>query len=486
VVVALEGNPTNMDPRFATDAYSTRILSCLFSCLVRLDKSGGLVCDLAESWETLDDRTYVFRLRPGVRFHDQSPLTSTDVKYTFDFLRDPENGSPAAGSLAFLETVEAPDPLTVVFRLREPFAPFLLKLARGVVPAHLAEDREAFLAHPVGSGPFAFEQFRPGEFVRLARWDGYFGDRGEPAPADRVRGALFRVIANQTTRMLAAERGDVDLVQNAIPPYALKFFGRMPQIRVQQEPGVNYQYIGFNLEDPIVGNLQVRRAIAHALDRERIIRFIWKGQARPATGLIAPSIWAYEPEVTTYAYDPDRARELLDRAGFPDPDGDGPRMRFVLSYKTSTDKLRNEIAEVFVEQLRQVGIGVEKRSYEWGTFFSDIKSGNFQMYSLSWVGITDPDILYYIFHSDSMPPRGANRGRYSNPEVDRLLELSRVTLDQHERAGIFSRIQKILAEDCVYVSLWYTDNVVVQKKSLSPFVIYPGGEYLSLAEMRIR
>ena len=186
----------------------------------------------------------------------------------------------------------------------------------------------------------------------------------------------------------------------------------------------------------------------------------------------------------TYPYDPDRARRLLDEAGYPDPDGPGPAVRFRLSYKTSTDKTANEVARVIAEQLGRVGIGVEVRSFEWGTFFSDVKRGDFQLMSLRWIGLRDPDVFHYLFHSESVPPAGANRGRYRNPRVDAWIDESRRTPDRDRRRALYARIQEAVARDCVYASLWWLDNVVVLRRGFTGFVPLPGGEYTSLALVR--
>lgn len=475
-VVGLEGSPTNLDPRYATDAYSHRIRPLLFDSLIDVEPDGTFTGRLATSWRTEDGLTYVFTLREGVRFHDGTRLTSRDVKYTFDFLRDSANKCPAASSLAPIVSVEAPDDLTVVFRLREVFVPILFKLVKGIVPAHLG-DREDFASVLIGSGPYRMVSLARGERLALEANSDYH------AGAPLIRKLRFEVTRNDTTRMLRLQNGDLQLVQNAVPPYAVKFLDEDPGLQVMRAPGINYAYLGFNLKDPrgITDKVKVRRALACAVDRDRIVRALLKGQARTATGLLAPSNWAYCPDVRLYPFDVARAKRLLDEAGFPDGDGDGPGTRFTLSYKTSTNKLRNRIAEVMAVQLAQVGVGLEKRSYEWGTFFEDIKKGNFQTYTLSWVGVTDPDIFHYIFHTENQPPRGANRGRYENPVMDRLLEQSRREIDPVARKELFGRIQQILAEDCVYVSLWWADNVVVADRGLSGFRIYPGGEYISLA-----
>jgi peptide/nickel transport system substrate-binding protein len=189
--------------------------------------------------------------------------------------------------------------------------------------------------------------------------------------------------------------------------------------------------------------------------------------------MLSPFNWAYEAMVKTYQYDPKIAKKLLDKAGYPDPDGDGPEPRFTLSYKTSQNELRKLIAEVFQEQLREIGIKIIIKSYEWGTFFSDIKSGNFQIYSLTWVGINDPDIFHYTFHSESYPPKGANRGKYSNKDIDELIDKGRKKINIEARKKIYSLIQKKLSKEIPYVSLWFATNIAVMSKEVQGFQLYP-------------
>ncbi len=475
--VGIEGTPATLDPRYATDAHGVRIVPLLFNGLLRQDASGRFHPDLAERWEQPDPLTHVLTLRTGVRFHDGSTLGSRDVVATYRYLRDPQNGCPASGSLGMLAEVLAPDALTVVFRLSEPHVSFPFQLTAGILPERLAGVRDLG-EELVGTGPYRLTSMRPGEELRLVAFPGHF--RGEPG-LEELR---FRILSNATTRLLEARSGGLDLLQNAVPPYSVKFLREEPELRVIIEPGSSYQYLGFNLEDPVLGDLRVRRAIAHAIDRRELIEFALSGLARPATGLLPPEHWAYNGNVPVYALDRKTARRLLDEAGFPDPDGEGPGVRFSLSYKTSTDKTGLEVARVIAEQLRDVGIGVEVRSFEWGTFFSDVKKGNFQMMSLRWIGITDPDVFHYIFHSEAVPPNGANRGRYRDPEVDRWIEQSRQEPDLDRRRSWYGKIQEALARDCVYVSLWWLDNVVVLREGFEGYEPLPGGEYTSLARVR--
>ncbi len=478
-IIGLEGSPTNLDPRYSIDAYSSRIRPLIFDSLIEVAPNGDFIPGIAKSWNTKDGLTYTFYLRDDVRFHDGALLTSKDVKYTFEYLMNPENKCPSGPGLNEIEAMETPDDFTIVFHLKKVFVPVLFKLVKGIVPAHLGNN-EDFGKMLIGTGPFRLTGLNTGEWISLLANEEYF--KGAPF----IKSLRFEVVRNDTTRMLRLQKGELNLIQNSSPPYAVKFLGNTEGLKVIRQAGVNYSYLGFNLKDPneITSDKLVRKALAHAVDRQKIIDALMKGQAQIATGLLSPSNWAYNGAVPIYDYDPEKAKALLDQAGFTDPDQDGPGLRFTLSYKTSTNKLRNRIAEVMAVQLAQVGIGLEKRSYEWGTFFADIKKGNFQTYTLSWVGITDPDIFQYIFHSDSQPPKGANRGRYENPDVDALIEKSRIETDKETRKELLHKIQYILAEDCVYISLWWADNIVIANEKLKGFIVFPGGEFTSLARAK--
>jgi peptide/nickel transport system substrate-binding protein len=473
--VGIEGSIATLDPRLAVEARAMQIAPLLYNSLLQVDEKGRLIPDLARSWSQPDARTYIFKLRRGVYFHDGREVTAEDVRVTFTFIMDPVHGSPRRGSYEPISRIEVIDRYTVRFVLKDVYVSFPYALTVGICPQG---SPEGLKSPPVGSGPFRLERWRPGEELVLVANPHYFGGR------PRLDWIQFRVLVNTTTRLLEMKKGQVDLLQNACPAYAVKFMQRIPSIQVLQEPGITYQYLGYNLTDPILRHKEVRQAISHAIDREAIISHTLKGLARKAEGVVlSPLNWAYEGNIPRYAYNPQRARELLDAAGFVDPDGDGPHVRFSLSYKTSTDMEAVEIAQIIKGYLQRVGIGLEVRSFEWGTFFGDIMKGNFQVYSLRWVGVVDPDIFYYLFHSSSVPPNGANRGRYRNAEMDRLLELSRRTIDQTQRRELYSRIQKTLAADAVYTSLWYRDNLVVIRKGFRGFHIYTGGEYKSLQDI---
>ncbi|HVO94962.1 MAG TPA: ABC transporter substrate-binding protein, partial [Terriglobales bacterium] len=420
------------------------------------------------------DKTYVFDLRKDARFHDGHPLTAADVKFTYESIFDAHSRSPKRGLLKPLQSVETLGPQRVRFRLNTAHAPFVEQFTLGIVPMGSAPQEGSITQPPLGSGPFMVQSIESGERVTLK------ANPNSWQCKPPLSGLIFKVLPDAMVRVLEFQKGSVDFMQNDLEPDMLPWLRQNTDAQLAAAPGTTYQYIGVNFTHPILRHKKVRQALAYAIDRERIIRHMLKDTVTPANGLLAPLNWAYDDGVPRWPYDPTRAKQLLDEAGFRDPDGDGPLPRFRLSFKTTNIDLRRRIAEALKEQLQAVGIELEIRTYEWGTFFGDIKKGNFHLYSLAWVGVMDPDIFYQIFHSQSVPPAGDNRGRYSNPELDRLLEEGRRTTNTTERRRIYRRAQAIIADDLPYIPLWWWKNIVVTRPGLHGFVLHPDGDFISL------
>jgi peptide/nickel transport system substrate-binding protein len=243
-------------------------------------------------------------------------------------------------------------------------------------------------------------------------------------------------------------------------------------------------YIGVNLGDAILKNKRVRQAIAHAVDREAIVKYLRRDLAQPAVGVLSPVAWAFEPHVPEFPHDVERAKQLLDEAGYPDPDGDGPQPRLRLSLKTSTDEFYRLQATVIQQDLRLAGIDVDIRSYEFATFYADVLSGNVQLYTLQWVGVTDPDMLRRLYHSKQAPPVGFNRNYYINPEVDRLIDLASTAETDEDRRKYYSDVQKIVADDVPAVSLWYKTNIAVTRPNISGMRLSAQADFLALKDVR--
>jgi peptide/nickel transport system substrate-binding protein len=273
-------------------------------------------------------------------------------------------------------------------------------------------------------------------------------------------------------------RGEIQMLQNDLPPELVGFLHGRPGIRVERVDGTNFSYLGFNLDDPATGDPSVRQAIAHGIDREAILRYLFRDGGRLAEALFPPEHWAGAPALVGYAHDPEQARALLADAGWSDA------RPLQLSYKTSSDPFRLRLATVIQAQLRRIGIAVDVQSYDWGTFFGDIKAGRFQLCSLTWVGIRTPDIFRYVFHSASTPPDGANRGRYRSATADRLIEQARAEPEPERQAALYRELQALLHADLPYVPLWYEDQVYAARDEIEGYRLAADGNYDGLTQVR--
>jgi peptide/nickel transport system substrate-binding protein len=473
----LSAAPENLDPRFATDAASTRVNRLLYARLVDFDEHFAPVPSLAE-WVRVTPRHYRFRLRADRNdFHDGTPLTAFDVQATYRAVLDPATGSAHRGSLHMIERVEAVSDDVVDFWLNAADRLFAGRLVVGIMPAALLRAGHAFNEAPVGSGPFRFHSWPQPEQLRIERI------------AD---GALveFQRVQKPDVRVLKLLRGELDVLQGDMPPELLAWVSEQRQgagrkadgsgdgarkIRVTKRDGTTFSYLGFNLQDPVVGDLRIRRAIGHALDRDAIIRYLWAGNARLAGGILTPDHWAGLQVGSGPVHDPGAARDLLREAGY------GPANPLRITYKTSTNALRVRIATVIQAQLAEVGIQMKVRTYDWGTFYGDIKAGNFQLYSLAWVGIKMPDIFRYVFHSQSLPPAGANRGRWRDATVDSLIERAESSSDPDLQARLYRQVQRRVLEQLPYVPLWFEDQVYVANARIRGYSMSRDGNYDALA-----
>lgn len=448
--------PATLDPRLATDASSTRINRLLYARLIDFDATSRPVPSLA-TWKRLSPTRYRVMLgERGRRFHDGTRLSANDVRETYRSVLDARTASPHRSALAVIRRIDVLDDDTLEFHLerRDPLFPGRLGL--GILPAHLVRANHPFARHPVGSGPCAFLDWPDDNRLRLRRLN-------DGQVIEFVR------VPDPTVRVLKLLRGEIDLLQSDLPPELIGYLKDRTEVQVSTRPGTNFTYLGFNLADPLTGQLRVRRAIAHGIDRAAIIHYVLRDAARPAAALLPPEHWAGDAALPSYAYDPAKARTLLGER-----EGSGVAH---LVFKTSNDPLRVRLATAIQHQLRQIGLQVEVRSYDWGTFYGDVKSGNFQMFSLSWVAIHSPDIFRYIFHSRSLPPEGANRGRFASDLADRLIEAAERTDDIEQQAALYRQLQRYLWETLPYVPLWYEHNVAVTRKEVQGYRVAADGRY---------
>lgn len=440
--------PLNLDPRYATDAASERVNRLLYRSLIDFDASSRPVPALA-SWQQLSPLHYRFHLlQAGRSFHNGEALTADDVAMTYQSLlalRD----SPHRAEFAYIRRVQAVDSDTVDFELVRADSGFVARLVIGILPASLIRQQHDFAHHPVGSGPLKLLSW--GSVLKLQR------------VSDGQRISIVEV-KDPTVRVLKLQRGEVDVLQGDLQPELVAYLKQQQGIQVSESAGSNFSYLGFNLQDKTLANVQVRQAIAHAIDRDAIIRKAMVGGTRPAGAILPPEHWAGNASLQAYQYDPALARKLLQQAGVALP--------LTLVYKTSTDAQRVRLATMMQAQMLPAGIQLEIHSLDWGTFFGDIKQGKFQLSGLTWVGIRTPEIYRLAFHTQSVPPGGANRGHYMDAVLDKLLE-------KEDWPAATARIH----EQLPYIPLWYEGQFVAMRAGLHHYQLQADGNWDGLATL---
>lgn len=514
VVMVIETSPNNLDLRVGTDAQSERVGGLIFDALVRKDEHFELRPWLAERWEQPDARTWIFHLRDGVRFHDGRPLEAEDVAWTVRSMTDGSLVTAKGGAFAAVDRLETPDRLTVVVRLKWPDAGLLFNMSDGLFGVVPRGSGRGFGLRPVGSGPFRFVSAVQDKEVVVERNGQYWADRvaqesgpvdpnlftppaklggtpisdktGEvgapgfrsaPAGARRVERVRFAVVPDAITTALELKKGSADAESNVITLDMVHALRDVPNLRTERGPSSVAIYVNFNVTDAVLRDKRVRQAMACAMDRRAIIAALWRGEAREADSLLPIGHWARaeDAEMARYPHDVERAKRLLDGAGFR-PGKDGVRLRITL--KTSTDETTRLMAAVLQQQMRAAGIDLQIRSAEFGTFYADLTKGAFQMYALRWIGSNeDPDIFRYAYGTGAMPPKGGNRGRYSNRQVDALLSAAAGETDQGRRRAEYVEVQKILAEELPGIPLWYPNNEVVHTARLGGVRVGASGDF---------
>ena len=442
---AIAQAPLNLDPRYATDAASERVNRLIYQSLVDFDAASNPAPALA-SWRAVHDKEYRFVLNKNrALFHHQSPLSAQDVKATYDSLMQLKD-SPHAAEFANISNINAPDENTVEFHLKQADKHFPSKLIIGILPKSLIEKGHDFSHNPVGNGPLKFVGWQ--NKLTLERI------------SDKQRIALQEV-KDPTVRVLKLMRGEADLIQGDLPPELVKYLQTKPEISLKTSIGANFSYLGLNMQDPVLRNLKVRQAFAYAIDRQAIIEKVMVRNTRVAGAILPPEHWAGNANLVPYGYNPALAKQLLQEAGI--------KLPLKLVYKTSTDAQRVRFATILQAQMRPAGIDLEIRSLDWGTFFEDVKQGNFQLFGLTWVGIKTPEIYAKAFGSYNFPPNGFNRGRYTDAELDKLLT-------KEDWPAATQRIHAQLP----YIPLWYEGQFAAMRKEIKNYVPKPDGNWDNL------
>ncbi len=473
VIVALAAGPNTLDPRFTTDAVGTRLAGLMFNSLVRVGPELKVVGDAATSWD-FKDLEYTFQLRPGLRFVDGTPVTGQDLLFSFDQYRSAR--SPFHATLKSILKVEAhygPNEHWIRVKLSEFSAIMLANL--GVVkilPKHLVERDEAdFARRPVGTGPFQLIHQDATEIRLKARAD-------HPYAAPKSPFVVFKIIRDDNTRFFKTFKGEVDIVQNDIPPSKVRQLEKRPHLTISRAPGLSMTYLLLNLKDPALQQLAIRKALSQAIRRDEIIRYKLDGLAQPATSILTPANPFFNSELKEQPFDLDAAKKAIRDAGLVGRE-------FIL--KTSNIQTVIENGRVIAAQLEAAGLKVKLQSFEWGTFYSDVQKGNFQLALMKWVGSIDPDIYRTALHSHETPENmGRNRGRYANTKLDRLVEDGLRIADPIKRIHHYQEVQQLVYDDLPYIPLWYDAEIAIIHKRIKDYIPSRNGDYSSLVQAATR
>jgi peptide/nickel transport system substrate-binding protein len=492
LVIVRPSDAISLDPHRATTAPEVWVYNNIYETLVVLDEEMNVQPALAESWERIDDARMRFHLKQGVTFHDGTPFNAEAVKFTIDRVIDPDHPARGRAWLGPVVGAEVVDEHTVDIITDGPFGPLLNHLSMVFVvgiasPTAVETYGDEYGRNPVGTGPFKFQSWETNQSIVLVRNDDYHGEVPE------LEAVEFRVVPEEGARMLAFMRGDADMLLRAAPA-ELPLLRDDPRVKVYDVPGLRIVYIGLNHTQAPTGDVRVREAIAHAIDVNSINAFVVEDAMEAATGVLATAVFGYADTGLRekYAYDPERALELLAEAGYTQNrdgklvDSASNPLRLVQWASQGRDLKDKELSEAVSAQLRELGFTIDYVQREWGAYLSALPTpeANYNLYTMGWVTMTgDADFgLYANFHSQDF---NTNRSHYSNPTVDEALETARSSLDPEERLEAYAVAQRQIVEDVVWIPIYQTRETVVTQEWVNGYIPHPAEYYVRLAPVSL-
>lgn len=467
--IGLDVDAGTGDPRLQRDTSAFRLRELVFDGLVSLKPDFTPAPALAESWENPDDTTWVFHLRKGVKFHDGSELKAEDVKFTFDTMLDEKLAAPNRAFYTPIKNVQVMDDYTVKFTLDQPYGPFLSYLILPIVPEAIVEkDAAAFALNPVGTGPFKFVSWKRGDTISLTANSDYWNG------APKLAGIDLKIVPDNSARVVALEAGDLDFVQSPLSPQDVTRLQSEGKFTVNRVPAAGYTYININCADPILSDVKVRQALSHLVNREDILNSIYKGVGQVAKGPIPPGMWAYTADLPSYDYDPEKAAQLLEEAGWK-LGADGKRTKdgkpLQLTIRThSEDPDRRQLIEVLQAEFTNAGITADTNAVDFPTYFADVQAGKYQLGVIGWLNLANPDQA--TFRQFTVNGSG-NYGHCNNEEASNLIKQARATLDQAKAKELYTQAAKLVVENAFYIFVQYQEYISMYRKDLQGFVVNP-------------
>ena len=466
IVIGVSSDVVSPDPHDQNDTNSNRVIRMMFDSLVYSDVDGTIKPALAESWETVSDIEYRFKLREGVKFHNGYDLTAEDVVFS---LERQMNSPKVKTFVSAIESVTADDEYTVTVKTKQPYAPLLYNLSLPqssiVCSKHFDELTAAgrkYSEQPVGTGPMVFSSWLPNDNFTLTAFDEYWGEKPK---ATRIS---VRVIPESSSRTIALETGEIDIVES-VPAVDIPRVMENKGLKTVTQTSTSVTYVSFNTRKAPFDNVKVRQALSCAVDKQAIIDVICEGYAQQVNTIYPPAMPSYDESIDLYPYDIERAKQLLTEAGYPDG--------FTIEIATSGDE-RNRIAQLLQSDFSKIGVNLEITLLEWGAYLDYIGGTDHQMYIVGWSSGMEPDgSTTPLFHSESVGPTG-NRSWYQNEELDALIDEGKSTMNMDDRLGIYKEIQRIVMEDAVWIPLFARETVIAMNKNLEGMLISPTDSHI--------
>ena len=481
IVIASTADARTLIPILASDSASGQICGYIFNGLVKYDKNLNIVGDLAQRWEISEDNlTITFYLRKNVFWHDSHLFTASDVEFTYKKIIDPNTATPYSGDFQMIEKFEVIDDYTIKVTYKEPFSPGLSSWGMSIIPKHLLKDKilgkSDFQRSPIGTGPYKFKKWKSQEKIELIYYDRYF--EGRPY----ISRYINRVIPDEASIFLEIQTKAIDYT--GLSPIAYKYKTHTKFFKENfnkfRLPSFGYTYLGYNLKNPLFSDKNVRIALDYAIDKEEIIKMIFFGLAKPITGPFIIDSWAYNNSIKAREFNTEKAKKLLNEAGWRDSDDDaildkdGIKFEFTITTNQGNDQ-RIKTAEIIQKRLKDIGIKIKIKVLEWSVFLSEcVEKRNFDTVLLGWSLSLDPD-PFDIWHSSKTKEGEFNFIEYKNEEVDDLLIDGRRTFDQSKRKSIYHKIHKIIFDEQPYMFLYSPDSLVIIDKRFQGIDPGPAG-----------
>ncbi len=470
VVVAISSIPSTLDPRFALDSEGMKIGSLIFQSLVKIGPDMNIVGDASIGWnlKTLDNlkSELTFTLKQNLYFSDGTKVQCSDIVFSIEqYQAESSPFKSAFQNIVSKKCVD--DKLALIFdsyseKVLNSDLPVIKILPKNMV----LKLKEKFKSNLVGSGPYKVDFIKETE-INLSR---NLHNVGKP----NILKLQFKVIKDDFTRFLKMYNGDLDLAVSALPKNKIKSLEKIDRLRIIKKPGLSMAYLLLNLKNKELAKLENRKSIFDGIDRKEIIKYKLEGLAQPATSILTPANPYFLEEFKSYT------QKKVDLEALRAKVLQSNLSKIVLNLKTSNTREAVENAKLIAIQLRRIGLRINHESYEWGTYYKDIKQGEYDLATMTWVGAYDPDIYRIALSSNEIPPDGRNRGYYSNKMLDELTLRGVGELDNRKRKHIYDQVQKIAFEDLAIIPLWYEDSITVIDKRIKNYQPSLNGDYSGL------